>query len=354
MNVNKRVFFMAVVALLFLCGSGIARAGYLVYLPFYNGETWYCTQGNNSSYSHTGKLAYAYDFTTGGYGETFGRNLLSPVRGKIVELVNIIPDFKYNDGIYSGTCSTCNNGGWGNTLLIQDLATGKYIRIAHLKQWSIPSSLAVNSIVDIGEKIGEIGQSGYSTNPHLHIQMQSGSGSAQSIKFNFVEGPITQGKYVDSELALKSFVLDDTSDKSLSHETSYYSASKSSTFEEYPLYTPNFTTGARSYHAKVKSTNSPPWYRWSFTLNKTGYFLVFVKYKGASKRDPHAQYMIYSSSDPDIFTTVYLDQQDCTFDSWHFIIGTMFKANKKYYIRLRGQTYNKYISADGVKFVRIW
>lgn len=356
MSVNKKVLQASMVALLLVCFSGIARAGYLVYLPFNNGETWYCTQGNNNSYSHTGKLAYAYDFTTGGWGgaETFGQDVLSPVNGKVVEVVRCIPDYQFNDGIYKGTCDTCNNGGWGNTLLIQDIATEKYIRIAHMKQWSTSADLTVGSIVNIGEKIGEVGQSGYSSNPHLHIQMQSKAGSEQSIKFNFVEGPVTQGYYVDSELTVKSFVLDDTSDKSMSHETSYYGASKSSTFEEYPLYTLNYTTGARSYYAKVKSTNDPPWYKWSFKPNKTGYFLVFVKYKCGSSRDPKAQYTVYSSDDPDIYTTIYMDQQVCTEDSWHFLIGTVFKANKQYYIRLRGQTYKKYISADGVKFVRIW
>ncbi|MFA4890935.1 MAG: M23 family metallopeptidase [Candidatus Gracilibacteria bacterium] len=354
MSVNKRMLQASMVALLLVCFSGIARAGYLVYLPFNNGETWYCTQDNNNPYSHTGKLAYAYDFTTGGYGETFGRDILSPVYGKVVEVVGCIVDNAFNDGIYKGTCATCNNGGWGNTILIQDIATGKYIRIAHMKQWSTPTDIIVGSIVDIGEKIGEVGQSGYSSNPHLHIQMQSKPGSTQSIKFNFVEGPVTEGYYVDSELTLKSFVLDDTSDKSLSHETSTYSASKSSTFEENPLYPLNYTTGARSYHAKVMSIYNPPWYKWSFTPNKTGYFLVSVKCKCASSRDPKAQYMIYSSDDPDIYTTVYLDQQVCTEDAWHFLIGTTFKANKKYYIRLRGQTYKKWISADGVKFVRVW
>jgi len=354
MDFKKRIYRLALATVMIFCFYGQALAGYLIYLPFENGEKVYCTQENNDTPSHNGNLAYAYDFTAGGYGEIFEKTLVSPIRGEIVELVRHIPDFELNDGKYSGTGDGQNKGGWGNSLVIRDIATEKYVRLAHIKQFSIPENLYIGSIVEIGQKIGEVGCSGFSGGPHLHIQMQNSANSAKSIKFTFIEGPVRLWDYVKSELKVNSFVLDDESDVSLSHETKNYSASKSSEFDEYEQSSPNYTTGGHGYHARVNSTSKPPWYKWKFTLNKTGYFLIYAKWKCGSTRDKKAEYLLYSSDDPDISTTIRMDQSVCTKDHWHFLVGTTFKKNKVYYIRVTGQSYKKYVHADGLRFIRIW
>lgn len=351
---SKRTLTASIVFLSVLMSFiGLARGEYhLVYLPFEPGEFWECVQGNNGSFSHYGKLKYAYDFVKGFSEPTFGETVLSPVNGEIVDKRTGAPDFEYND--YS--CPE-NNNGWGNTLLIRDLATDKYIRLAHLKEGSIPSDLGEGDFLSLGQKVGEVGCSGLSSAPHLHIHMQSTpNGGAQSIKFYFVEGPIDDNSYTNyarSEITPKSFVLDDIEDKSLSHEVSYYKSHMSKGWYIPPADIPNLVVGKSRFSIKVKGYPKP-WYRWIFRLKKTGYFLVFVKFKGASTRDPKTKYEVFSPADPGIDTTISLNQQLCSFDNWHFLIGAMFKANKYYYIRLIGKTYGKYIAADGIKLVRIW
>jgi len=336
------IFVMAIFAT-------VAQAKYLIYMPFEKGEMWYCSQDTNNGYSHTGKLKYAYDFTRGAYNDAYGKNILSPVHGVIKDIHNESPDFYCN---YKG-CGD-NNGGWGNTLLIQDIKTNMYVRIAHMKNGSIPSNLGLGDIVDIGEKIGEVGNSGISSGPHLHIQMQSSPGSAQSKEFYFVEGPIKQGKYVKSDNLQRSFVLDDTYDKSLSHDVSWYKSYKSKYWNTYPGTMLNRYAGHRAFHTKYKKGSKKRWYRWNFTMARTGYYMIWVKFKGAASRDPKAEYYFYSN-DPDFDNGyLYMDQQECTVDNWHFMMATPLKKGKTYGIKLRSKTKNKYIFADSIKLYRIW
>ncbi len=352
MQLKKRIVSLVAFFAVFMGAVGLVGATDMIYLPFEPGTTWKCVQGNNGSYSHFGTLKYAYDFTRGFNEETFGEPVLSPIHGEIVDLRTGAPDYELNDGSYPE-----NNNGWGNTLLIKDYATNKYLRFAHLKEGSIPWNLEEGDSVEIGEKIGEVGNSGFSSAPHLHLQMQSTpDGGAQSIKFYFIEGPLENGTYVKSENTPNSFVLDHTDDKSLSHEVIYYKglASKQYDWEVSPITTPNQVVGANRYFVKIKSYLNKPWYRWKFRLNHTGYFLIFAKFKGTDKRDPKARYYLYSTQDPSIYTTIKVDQQMCNADNWHLLIGTTLKAHKDYYLKLQGQTYGKYISADGLKFVRLW
>ncbi|MBT4455755.1 M23 family metallopeptidase, partial [Candidatus Peregrinibacteria bacterium] len=240
-------------------------------------------------------------------------------------------------------------------------ATNRYLRFAHLREGSIPWYLEEGESVEIGEKIGEVGNSGFSSAPHLHLHMQATSdGGAQSIQFYFVEGPLKKGTYVRSELTPNSFVLDHKHNKSLSHEVTYYKGYHSKSYQSKqkwdvsPVTTTNQVVGAHRYFVKVKSYIKKPWYKWKFRLNHTGYFLIFAKFKGTYKRDPKARYSLYSSQDPSVYTVIKMDQQMCNADNWHLLIGTTLKAYKYYYLKLEGQTQGKYISADGLKFVRLW
>jgi hypothetical protein len=354
MQLKKKIVSLVAFFAVLMGVVGLVSATDMIYLPFEPGTMWECVQGNNGSYSHFGTLQYAYDFTRGFGKESFGEDVLSPIYGEIVDLRTGAPDDELNDGSYPG-----NNNGWGNTILIKDYATNKYLRFAHLREGSIPWYLEEGESVEIGEKIGEVGNSGFSSAAHLHLHMQATSdGGAQSIQFYFIEGPLKKGSYVKSENTPNSFVLDYKHDKSLSHEVTYYKGymSKKSwaKWDISPLTHPNQVTGKNRYFAKIKSYFKRPWYKWKFRLNRTGYFMIFVKFKGTYKRDPNVVYYLYSSQDPGVFSTIYMDQQMCSADNWHLLIGTTLKAYKYYYIKLMGQTQGKYISADGLKFVRLW
>ena len=333
--------------------KGEANGKYLMYMPFKADEKWYCVQGNNSSYTHTGTLKYAYDFNQGSgpNGSTnpaYGRSIVSPVRGVVVDSRTGAPDFSDNEG-----ATPTNNNGWGNTLLIRDDVTGMFVRFAHMRNGSV--NLAVGDIVKLGQKIGEIGQSGWSSGPHLHLHMQEGAaGGSQSVQFSFVEGPITEGSWAYSELGLMSFVLDDFSGMSLSHGVKSYIGYMSKGWNIYPTSQPNTSTGDGSYYVKKTVSNPKPWYKCVFTMKSTAFYAVYVKYNCTSKKDTAAQYDFYSYDDPDIETTIYIDQSNCPEHYWQYLVTTLFRADKTYYIKLMPTTKLSYIAADGLQFVKLW
>jgi urea transporter len=152
------------------------RRGKIRYqLPFYG--TWYVWQGEHGSKTHTGTQAYAYDFVVvDGNKKTyralglslddyhcFGLPILSPANGKIVAVVSHINDNP------PGILNEAEN--WGNYVIIEH-AQGEYTEISHFKQSSI--SAKVGDMVTAGQVLGLCGNSGYSSQPHLHIQRQKG------------------------------------------------------------------------------------------------------------------------------------------------------------------------------------
>lgn len=54
---------------------------------------------------------------------------------------------------------------------------GLVIKNMHLKANSIPSNIKVGTRVKVGDKIGEMGSTGWSTGDHLHYQIEDGSGN---------------------------------------------------------------------------------------------------------------------------------------------------------------------------------
>jgi murein DD-endopeptidase MepM/ murein hydrolase activator NlpD len=62
----------------------------------------------------------------------------------------------------------------GNCLDLRDPATGRHAIFLHLDV--VPKSMAKGRAVKKGEQIAESGNSGHSTAPHLHYQLEDGSG----------------------------------------------------------------------------------------------------------------------------------------------------------------------------------
>jgi len=158
-----------------------------IYLPFYG--KWSVYQEFDDKWTHKGPWKYAYDFVIKRNGKTykndglfvtdyycFGEDVYAPVSGYIVSMRNDLVDN------FIGNVDKENN--WGNYVIIKsDL--GYYVEISHLMQYSI--LFKVGDYVKVGTKIAKCGNSGYSPEPHIHIQVQKYQllGS-ETIPFKFV------------------------------------------------------------------------------------------------------------------------------------------------------------------------
>ncbi len=196
--------------------------------PPFSGR-WTVWQGFDGKWTHQGAWKYAYDFViTDDNGATFTEDgarlhnyfcyqkaVLSPVAGYVVSVVTHFPDNPI------GTVDTVNN--WGNLIILRDIQ-GHFVLICHLS----PSSIMVKEgdWVDYDAYLGLCGNSGYSPQPHVHIQVQASAAyGAPTLPYTFahyvkentyhayglpaegqtIEGPAT-GPFQDQ---LTTFVLDD-------------------------------------------------------------------------------------------------------------------------------------------------
>ena len=90
----------------------------------------------------------------------FGEDLYSPCGGRIVEVVNDVDD---NSG---ATMNVGPGDGQGNMVSID--CSGTIVSMMHLKKGSV--RVESGQIVSAGERIGRVGNSGFSQEPHLHLQ----------------------------------------------------------------------------------------------------------------------------------------------------------------------------------------
>ncbi|SFV64185.1 Peptidase, M23/M37 family [hydrothermal vent metagenome] len=163
--------------------------GVKIALPF-SGE-WSVYQAFKGEWTHKGEYQYAYDFVKkrdeksyknqGLYVHdyyAFGESVLSPVSGYIVAMRQDLVDN------IIGEVDTINN--WGNYIIIKsDL--GFFVEISHLMQYSL--SVEVGTYVQANTIIAKCGNSGYSPEPHIHIQVQDlGVIGAFTRTFTFSEG----------------------------------------------------------------------------------------------------------------------------------------------------------------------
>jgi len=146
-------------------------------LPF-DGE-WMVLQGGRKPHENDHlfhePLRYACDFVvvrdgvsfSGGGTENsdhyaFGLPILAPAAGHVLAEVDTFPENTPPDPRpgYMGP---------GNFIVI-DHGNGEYSVLAHLKRGSV--TVARGDSVSTGQKIGECGNNGFSTEPHLHYQLQ--------------------------------------------------------------------------------------------------------------------------------------------------------------------------------------
>lgn len=92
----------------------------------------------------------------------FGENIRCPITGTVIAIENNEPDIIPNIEEFTSSL--------GNYIFLKVDKTDTYIILAHLKQNSI--LVSVGDHVDEGILIGQVGNSGTTSEPHIHIQHQ--------------------------------------------------------------------------------------------------------------------------------------------------------------------------------------
>ena len=157
-------------------------------LPF-SGE-WTVWQGVDGEWTHRGIWRHAFDFViTDARGRTFsgsglkpsdfpayGKPVLAPCRGRVVTTVNDVPD---------NPIGQFNLGRrWGN-LVILEHPEGWYVEISHFSPGTV--RVKPGDTVQPGMLLGLCGNSGYSSQPHIHIQVQGSPDiGAGTLPFGFL------------------------------------------------------------------------------------------------------------------------------------------------------------------------
>lgn len=131
-------------------------------LPFPAGNMQYCSQGNNSNFSH--KIAtfgrYAFDF-----GRSYNSNgVVSPIGQVVAVREGKVVQIKTN-GKVTGNVPGCGNH--ANYVVIKH-ADGRASLYLHLKSVSVK----VGDTIFTGQTIGVAGNTGCSTGTHLHFQLE--------------------------------------------------------------------------------------------------------------------------------------------------------------------------------------
>lgn len=106
----------------------------------------------------------------------FGRPVLAPARGTVVAVHDTAPDHAAHRGLpsvrYALTQRRRARAGWvelaGNHVMIET-SDGHVIALCHLQRGSV--GVRLGQTVHPGEQIGSCGNSGNSTEPHLHLQV---------------------------------------------------------------------------------------------------------------------------------------------------------------------------------------
>lgn len=92
----------------------------------------------------------------------YGEQVTSPVYGTVIGVHNSEPDIPPNSTEFTSSL--------GNYVFIRVEDKGTYVILAHLKENSI--NVSVGEYIRMGQNIGLVGNSGTSSEPHLHMQHQ--------------------------------------------------------------------------------------------------------------------------------------------------------------------------------------
>jgi hypothetical protein len=146
------------------------------YLPWTQGSTILCTQGNGGAISHTGtNNRYAWDF-----GFSFGAPVRAAAPGTVIAMRQDAADFAPDPNLTTPV----------NYVLIAH-SDGTRTGYLHLRYNSLPADIQVGAPVLQGQIIGGAGSSGFSSGVHLHFTRYDAAGV--SIPLSFVEAGVPVG-----------------------------------------------------------------------------------------------------------------------------------------------------------------
>lgn len=170
----KRVLLLRLLFLVFYV-NGLSQSNYK--LPFPNGVSYVCSQGNNGSTSHYGVAQYAFDFAM-----PINSNVCAARSGIVTHVTESFTD--YNNP------TSCNDV---NRVVVShgDGTSSLYLHLTHNG-----ALVSVGESVTQGQVIAKSGSSGCSTGPHLHFMvMNSGPGTwyNQSLPISFCDHPFNSG-----------------------------------------------------------------------------------------------------------------------------------------------------------------
>ncbi|NOQ30080.1 MAG: peptidoglycan DD-metalloendopeptidase family protein [Helicobacteraceae bacterium] len=319
-------------------------------LPF-SGE-WSVYQAFNDKWTHKGEYKFAYDFVKREGGKTFqnegvhlndyysfGEPILAPVSGYIVETKDDLIDNCIGD------VDRVNN--WGNYIIIRS-DEGFFVEISHLLQYSI--SVKTGDYITLNTIIAMCGNSGYSPEPHIHIQVQElailGAFTKEFCFRSYLEnstlhfnGLPKRDEYINSTLkdptinSRLTFILDDTFEYELFENSNFI----------------------KNISFKIKMDNNSEFYFEDEAKNRLYFFndaseFYFYNYVGESShlkalfillpRLPfiHAINLKYND-----FLPVYLIKSKAQ----TIVIELLSSLNKKYYKLIKSYSYNQNkISSD--------
>ena len=142
-------------------------------IPFLPGTNVSITQSFRGSWTHQDDHMFAVDFPT-----SEGIPVVSSRPGVVRELKEDSDTNCIDEGISQEDCT------YGNYVLIDhgDFTFALYL---HLQQWSV--DVSIGETVGWGHQIGRVGNTGYSTGPHLHLVTKNGFAQGNSMMMLFEE-----------------------------------------------------------------------------------------------------------------------------------------------------------------------
>ncbi len=156
-------------------GSGIVAASrenaLRIKLPYPIGNSYRMIQGPHGAFSHDGFNSYAYDFRM-----QEGSPISAAAPGRVVRVKQ--------DSLQGGKDPAYIDQ--GNSIII-DHGNGLFTQYLHLQNQS--ARVREGDLVKGGQIIALSGNTGYSSTPHLHFQMQDATG--QSLPCAFLDVPGT-------------------------------------------------------------------------------------------------------------------------------------------------------------------
>lgn len=135
----------------------------------------------------------------------FGRTVLAPITGVVVSVHGSSPDHPAHRGLPSLGYALMQGrraaGGWGalaGNHVILRTPGGEFVALCHLRHGSL--RVRSGERVQVGQELGECGNSGNSMEPHVHLQAMTSAdaSSAEPIPVVLPSGLPRNGSVIDA------------------------------------------------------------------------------------------------------------------------------------------------------------